>query len=693
MPWKLEKTDEGYYVIDPTGKRYSKKPLSKQDAEQQLAALWMNAKEAGHTGVMVAIPVPEVSKFAKSIAFPKGAEITPDNEHHVTLAYLGEKVDLKVSESDLQKVCKQIAEKVPPVTGKINGVGFFSETHKEGMECMWASFDAPALPELRQHVVQALEGAGVKVASDHGFTPHVTLAYYPRGSQPDSKAMKTTDVTVPSLRLAYGDSVTDIPFGGKKMAEKAALTKDGLPASSYLVIEDPEKVTTWHLPVKDASGKPDHNLMGAAWAALTAPGGHRGNKYEGPNKQEAIGKLRKLYASENMAVPGESKGFSVYKQADGSYRWVLISSSAFKDRDGETITRKALEEDVDRCDKAGNYGPLRWWHMGGWEAPNGVEDWQTWKATEGVDLGTCDFNMVFGKMLLESGTFKSADLAEAFSEAADNLEVSISFSHPPKEPGKQKVYDNIHRFERSLLPAGMASNLLTKVYVSKGEQSMDTKLKLAALAAILKGKPALAQQILADADSVQKAAEAAGLSSKEVQDMITESAGEEPPAVEEKKPEEAPAAETVEKPAEEVPEATTPTEPEPTEKQPAPAGGSAPTIGSMTMQQLETMVSAMVGKLLKAQAVAASSKEVELETKLSDALASLSAQADKVAALETAKVEQQKLLSDLTDARPVGIKQLQAARPSASEKNVTLNSPAGPQIDQSFISFSQGAKS
>jgi len=32
-----------------------------------------------------------------------------------------------------------------------------------------------------------------------------------------------------------------------------------------------------HLPYTDESGKPDHNLMGAAWAALH--GGYRGNKY------------------------------------------------------------------------------------------------------------------------------------------------------------------------------------------------------------------------------------------------------------------------------------------------------------------------------------------------------------------------------------------------------------------------------
>lgn len=71
------------------------------------------------------------------------------------------------------------------------------------------------------------------------------------------------------------------------------------PSSDYLVVEDPKHPTTWHLPVKK-HGKPDHGLMGAAKAALTSPGGHRGNKYEGPDKEKAISKLKSLYHSEGM---------------------------------------------------------------------------------------------------------------------------------------------------------------------------------------------------------------------------------------------------------------------------------------------------------------------------------------------------------------------------------------------------------
>lgn len=78
--------------------------------------------------------------------------------------------------------------------------------------------------------------------------------------------------------------------------------------SDYLIVEDREMSSKWHLQVME-DGTPNHRLMGAAWAALH--GGFRGNKYEGPNKEQAITKLKRLYASEKMNPPGEYSMFVI----------------------------------------------------------------------------------------------------------------------------------------------------------------------------------------------------------------------------------------------------------------------------------------------------------------------------------------------------------------------------------------------
>lgn len=76
--------------------------------------------------------------------------------------------------------------------------------------------------------------------------------------------------------------------------------------ADFLVVEDPDKTTTWHLPVK-VKGKANHRLMGGAWAALFDPEGFRGRPYAGPKKTEAKRKLKSLYKAEAMEFPEAEK--------------------------------------------------------------------------------------------------------------------------------------------------------------------------------------------------------------------------------------------------------------------------------------------------------------------------------------------------------------------------------------------------
>jgi len=77
------------------------------------------------------------------------------------------------------------------------------------------------------------------------------------------------------------------------------------PASHYLVVQDAAESSSWHLRVRGKDGKPDHRLMGAAWAALHK--GFRGNKYSGPAKESALKKLKGLYNAEELALPTDNE--------------------------------------------------------------------------------------------------------------------------------------------------------------------------------------------------------------------------------------------------------------------------------------------------------------------------------------------------------------------------------------------------
>ena len=163
---------------------------------------------------------------------------------------------------------------------------------------------------------------------------------------------------------------------------------------------------------------------------------------------------------------------TVFKDLSGRYRWLTVSSNRYQDREKEIVSEEALRKDVEYADDLGveSYGPLRWWHLGTFSFKD-VRDWRTVVAGPGVDLGRCDFNAVVDGFLVESGTFYDDRIGEWASRVADKLQVSLGFSHPPDEP-RDGVYYNIRRFERSLLPRGRASNPYTSVSITAKEGEM-----------------------------------------------------------------------------------------------------------------------------------------------------------------------------------------------------------------------------
>lgn len=219
-------------------------------------------------------------------------------------------------------------------------------------------------------------------------------------------------------------------------------------------------------------------------------------KKQGYSKQEAARISNGLWRKGECTGKRKSKNMSeflVTKDAQGNDRWVLISSSAYVDRDGEIVTEKALQKAVERMDATGDYGELRWWHTG-------------------VVLGKADYAAVYAHQLIESGTFVSKAVAESVKAAAGTLGASIGFRHPPTQP-TNKEYHDIAIVERSLLPRGKESNLYTRLSVAGGTMKELSAEKRAGLIAVLGEDEANAH--LAVMERTAKEADEAGWVRKE----------------------------------------------------------------------------------------------------------------------------------------------------------------------------------
>lgn len=129
---------------------------------------------------------------------------------------------------------------------------------------------------------------------------------------------------------------------------KKTVGGEDFPASDFLVVEDKESPNTWHLQVSK-NGTPDHNLMGAAYAALTK--GYRGNKYDGPDKQKALTKLKALYKAEEMDWP---MGEVAECDDDMGYANPVMTpwgAKSFADLDAARAASEATEEVYERTNQ------------------------------------------------------------------------------------------------------------------------------------------------------------------------------------------------------------------------------------------------------------------------------------------------------------------------------------------------------
>ncbi len=168
-----------------------------------------DAGASEHKGLLVSLWLD--AETAQQLAVPGGE---PADQLHVTLGYCGnveEIGDVAVARAVL--AVDAVAAACAPLAGSISGSGRFSASASSGgLDALYAVPDVPGLAELRHAVAEALRGAGVPPRADHGWSPHITLAYVPPGEQQAAQ--------VPSLPLAFGavtlsvgSSRADLPLG------------------------------------------------------------------------------------------------------------------------------------------------------------------------------------------------------------------------------------------------------------------------------------------------------------------------------------------------------------------------------------------------------------------------------------------------------------------------------------------------
>lgn len=175
----------------------------------------------------------------------------PPEALHMTLAFCGDAVAL--GEDVVAKVLSAMqtfAQSAAPFTGKVSGIGRFVSTAEGGTDVLYASVDAPDLPAFRQALADALEAAGAPPLKDHGFTPHISLAFVEHGKGANLFPLGITppvlDLTFSALQVRVGDRPMTFPLGREGVVDLAGriVQKNAKQRFTLGIVYEPDEVDT-----------------------------------------------------------------------------------------------------------------------------------------------------------------------------------------------------------------------------------------------------------------------------------------------------------------------------------------------------------------------------------------------------------------------------------------------------------------
>jgi 2'-5' RNA ligase len=188
-------------------------------------------KATANDGAMIALYLQPEQALAlnelSTAAFGVNAQQAADL--HCTLVYLAEDAatieDKRVA---LQEALGKFADSTTPFIGKINGYGCFKaevdripDSAGSAQDVIYAGLDAPALPALRQQLIELVKSVGIMPVENHGFTPHITLAYVEPGSIVLDIPLEPIDVAFNAVNLTWLNERTEFQLVANPVAAQA----------------------------------------------------------------------------------------------------------------------------------------------------------------------------------------------------------------------------------------------------------------------------------------------------------------------------------------------------------------------------------------------------------------------------------------------------------------------------------------
>jgi len=164
--------------------------------------------------------------------------------------------------------------------------------------------------------------------------------------------------------------------------------------------------------------------------------------------------------SEGPDTPdGEKSAWTVYKSADGTWRWLALCNWAVVDREAEVVSEKAYQDAIVQAQKSGRWGELDLVHVNGTD----VGDCDTMFITKGDEPGK------FGAGGPWYGTPLATGAREAVQANPDYWGMSVKFRYNPSRKVRGVYAGDIEFLKYTILPQAMAASYGTAIAVEGGQ--------------------------------------------------------------------------------------------------------------------------------------------------------------------------------------------------------------------------------
>lgn len=209
--------------------------------------LTVNAAEGAldfSQSIMVAFYLRDEDAQALALAdgvLPKGSEVLPASELHVTLAYLGEIADAGTEFNTAAQRLADFSGWQVLLTATVAGVGRFANA-ESGLDAVMLLLDSEGLHQFRMGLAEVLEwDLGLEVARRWGYIPHVTLGYVPSAAPVQLAPPAQRTLVFDRLALSWGDQTIVFPLRGEMRDAPEGNRSEGLEGDMAQVDQQDKK--------------------------------------------------------------------------------------------------------------------------------------------------------------------------------------------------------------------------------------------------------------------------------------------------------------------------------------------------------------------------------------------------------------------------------------------------------------------